>query len=151
MNVIDHPGQDSAATVGKASFEGEFHELLAGRTHAPEALSEGDDGEAYVFEILRHLYRTPPVVRNLPDIKPGTQLFDVFFDVGVMSNVALSRIQEALFVPGVVGHVITGDSQRQVIFGGSKPRGNHILTLVVTSLGREDEHEHRGYRSQSFD
>ena len=78
---------------------------------------------------------SPPVVSDLANIEPGTQLLDEGLDRGVVHHVALSGLQEALLMPGVVGHVIAGDSQRQVVFGDPKPRRDHILTLIITSLG----------------
>ena len=116
VNVIHHPAQYWMPTMCQASFEGEFHQLLRWWGHVAEALTERDDGEAGVFEVLGHLHGTPPVEGDLADVEAGSEVLDVVLYVRVVHDVALGRFEEALALPEVVGHVIPSHPQGEVIW-----------------------------------
>ena len=88
VNVVDHPRQDWVPTMSQATFECELHQLLRRWAHILKALPEGDHGETETFEVLTHLHSTPPVERNLTNIKPLTKGFDEGFDCAVVDDVA---------------------------------------------------------------
>lgn len=65
-------------------------------THVFKPLPERHDRETRVLQILAHLHSAPPVVSDLADIKPLTELFDEGFDCSVVNDVSLHGMQEGL-------------------------------------------------------
>ena len=74
--------------VGDALFQHQLHQLLCGRGHILEALSERNDREAHALKILHHLYSAPTVEGNLPDVEAFAQAFDELFDVAIVNDIA---------------------------------------------------------------
>ena len=61
----------------------QLHELLCRRGHILEALPEGNNREAEVFEVLRHLHCAPAVKGNLADVVLRAKLLNELFDVAI--------------------------------------------------------------------
>ena len=79
---------------------------------------------------LAHLDRTPPVESDLSDIKPGAKILNELLDIPVVHHVTLSRFKESLTVPQVVGDVIAGDPEFQVVFGYPKPGRDRVFVVI---------------------
>ena len=92
------------------ALQHDAHELLRGRGHIPEALSEGYHREAVILQRLYHHGGVPPVVGDLPDVELLAQFQDELLDEAIVDDVALSRHDEALFLPFVIHDVITPDA-----------------------------------------
>lgn len=80
------------STVGNFLLQHQFHQLLGGRGHILEALSERNDREAHALKVLHHLHSAPTVEGNLSNIKTLTQALDELLDVAVMNNITLSGL-----------------------------------------------------------
>ena len=102
--------------VGNALLQHQLHQLLGGRRHILKALSERNDREAHALKVLHHLHSTPAVKGNLPDIETLTQALDKLLDVAIVNNIALGGLQKALPFPHIVWHMVTPDSEVEVIF-----------------------------------
>ena len=114
-------------------------EFLAWWGHVFESLPEGDDSEAEAFEVLAHLDGAPTVISNLANIEPEAELFDVVLDMVVAHHIAFSGFQVALLMPQVVGDVIAGDPQFQVVFGNPKPGRDRVFVIVPVGWEYENE------------
>ena len=75
--------------------------------------------------------RATPVESDFSDIKPGAKILNELLDIPVVHHVALGRLQESLTVPQVVGDVIAGDPQFQVVFGYPKPGRDRVFVIVI--------------------
>ena len=78
--------------MGQFLFKRQFHQLFGWRRHILESLSEGNDGKAYAFKILNHLYSAPAVKGDFLNVVFLTKLLDEFLDVSVMNDISLGRL-----------------------------------------------------------
>ena len=124
------------------ALQHDAHELLRGRGHIPEALSEGHHREAIVFQCLHHHGGVPPVVCDLTDVELFTQLQDELFNETVVNDIALRRHDEALLFPFVIHDMVAPDAQLQRILREPEERQHNVLLVLVP--GREHQH----YRGQ---
>ena len=53
-DVVHHPAENGMSTVGDFLFQHQLHQLLGGRGHILEALSERNDREAHALKVLHH-------------------------------------------------------------------------------------------------
>ena len=117
----------------------QLHQFFCRWAHVFEALTEWDYGKAHTFEVLCHLYRAPAVESNLADIETLTEVFDEFFDVSVMNDVALGRFQVTLPFPYVIWDMIPCHAGLHIIFGDPEVRQNDVFVIFV--FRREHEHK----------
>lgn len=83
--------------------------------------------------------RAPPVESDLSDIKPGAKILNELLDIPVVHHVTLSRFKESLTVPQVVGDVIAGDPEFEVVFEYPKSRCDPVLLIVPIRWEYENE------------
>ena len=88
--------------MGNTPFHQELVELLGGRAHIFEALSERYDCESHPLKILGHLHGSPSVKGNLQDVIGLTQLLDDFLDKSVVNDIAFCRHQIPLLIPDII-------------------------------------------------
>ena len=86
------------APMSDAFLQHQLHQLLGGRGHILEALSEGNYREPHALQILHHLHGAPAVEGDLPDVEPFSQPLDELFDVAVVDYISLSTVE-----PSVIG------------------------------------------------
>ena len=101
--------------VGNAPLQHQFHQLLGGRGHILEALSKGNDRKAHSLKVLNHLHSAPAVEGDLPNIETLTQTLNELFDVAIVNDIAFSGLQKALPLPHIVWHMVTPDTQFEVV------------------------------------
>ena len=116
------------------------HQFLGGRTHVPEALSEGHHVEAVILQGLHHHGGIPSVIGDFPDVEPFAQLRDELLDEAVMHHVPLGRMDEALTLPFVVHHMIAPDAQLHGVLREPEVRQHNILLFIIPWR----EHQHHG-------
>ena len=97
-------------SVGDPLFTNEVHEFLGRRGHLFKALPERDDGKAHALKILYHLDSSPSVESNLTDVEPVTEIFDELLNESVVNDVAFRGFEIPLFLPEIVGNVVTPDA-----------------------------------------
>ena len=117
--------------VGNALLQHQFHQLLGGRGHILEALSERNDREAHALKVLHHLHSAPAVKGNFPNIEPFAQAFDEFFDIAVVNDIALSGLEVSLPFPHIVWHMVTPDSKVEVVLRYPEVRQDDVLVVLV--------------------
>ena len=125
--------------VRDALLKDELHELLGGRAHVLEALSERDDGEAHAFEVLHHLDGSPSVEGDLADVEPLAEAFNELLDIAVVDDVSLRCLEDALFLPEVVGDVVAADPEVERVLGHPEVREDRIPVVIVLRREHEDE------------
>ncbi len=106
VDVIHHPSKDWMPSMSNALLQRELHKLLGGRAHVLESLSEGDHRKAHSFQVLDHLYGTPSVKGDFLDIEPFTQFLDELFNIPVVDDISFCGLDESLFGPDVVHHMV---------------------------------------------
>ena len=117
----------------------QLHEFFGGWGHILEALSEGNNGEAHAFQVLNHLDSTPTVKGNLTDIEAFTQPFNEFLNVAIMEDITLGSLKESLPLPQIVWHMISADTQIQIVFRNPEVWQDHIFIIFVG--GREHQYQ----------
>ena len=132
------------AAVGDPFFQGQLHQLLGGWGHILEALSERNDREAHALKVLYHLHSTPAVKSDLPDIETFPQAFDEFLDIAIVNDIAFRGLQKALPLPHVVWHMVTPDSDVEVVFRYPEVRQDDVFVVLI--FRREHQNECRNVR-----
>ena len=125
--------------MGDTFLQHQFHQLLGGRRHILEALSEGNHREAHALQILHHLHSTPAVEGNLPDVEPLSQPLDELFDVAVVDYISLRGLEVPLPLPDIVRHMVAADAQVDIVLRYPEVRQHSVFILLVQR--REDQHE----------
>ena len=92
----------------------QLHQLLSGRGHILEPLSERNDCEAHALKVLHHLHSAPTVEGDLPNIETLTQAFDELFDVAVVDYITLGGLEVSLPLPYIVWYMVAPDSKVEV-------------------------------------
>lgn len=122
----------------------QLHQLLSGRGHILEPLSERNNREAHAFQVLHHLHSTPAVEGNLPNVETLTQAFDKFLNVAVVNDIALGGLQISLPLPHIVWHMVTPDSQVEVVLRYPEVRQDDVLVILI--FWRKHQNERRNVR-----
>jgi len=128
-------------TVGNALLQHQLHQLLSGRGHILEALSERNDREAHALKVLYHLHSAPTVKSDLPNIEAFPQAFDELLDVAVVNDIAFRGLEISLPFPHIVWHMVAPDSEIEVVFRYPEVRQDNVFVVFV--LRREHKYECR--------
>ena len=132
------------STVGNVLLQYQLHQFLGRRGHILEPLSEGNDREAHALKVLHHLHSTPAVKGDLPNIKTLTKAFDELLNIAVVNDISLGGLQKALPFPHIVWHMVTPDTQLQVVLRYPEVRQDDVFVVLV--LWREHQNECRNIR-----
>src|SRR5699024_4522074 len=121
-------------------LQGQLHELLGGRAHILEALTEGHHSEAHALQVLHHLHSSPAVKGNLTDVEPFSQPLDEFFDITVVDDVALRSLEISLPFPDVIRNVVAPDAQVKGLFRYPEVWEHHVFIFLI----HRREHQYKG-------
>ena len=127
--------------VGNALFQHQFHQLLGGRRHIFESLSERNDRITHALKVLHHLHSTPTVKGDLPDVEAFAQAFDEFLNVAVVDYIALGGLEVSLTLPYIVWHMVTPDSEVEVVLRYPEVRQDDVFVVLI--FRREHQNECR--------
>src|SRR5699024_5745810 len=108
-------------------------------------LSERNYRKSHTLKVLHHLNSTPTVICDFTDIVFLTQGLDKFLDVAVMDYIALGGHKQILSFPNVIRHMVTANTQVNVIFRYPEIRQNDIFIILIFRW--EHQHECRDIRS----
>ena len=102
--------------VGDALLQHQLHQLLGGRRHILKALSERNDRKAHALKVLHHLHSAPTVKGDLPDVEPL-----------------------ALPLPHIVWHMVTPDSEVEVVFRYPEVRQDDVSVVLIFRRKHQNE------------
>ena len=124
-----------------SAFHQELVELLGGRAHIFEALSERYDRESHPLKVLGHLHGSPSVKGNLQNMIGLAQLLDDFLDEAIVNDITLGRHQVALLIPDVIWNGCPAHTLGNGILRNPEKREHDVF--LFRGSGWEHQHKSR--------